>query len=130
MVIACMMSALGVTAWSAASAGACLGFLVWNFHPAKVFMGDTGSLFLGGLVCAIAFAVDMPILLLPIAGNPQIRKSGNTLYSSIFSTIFFKASADSFSFNASSPSRLSGMSDSTPSEPTIAGILNETPSIP
>ena len=66
MVIACMMSALGVTAWSAASAGACLGFLVWNFHPAKVFMGDTGSLFLGGLVCAIAFAVDMPILLLPI----------------------------------------------------------------
>lgn len=51
---------------SAASAGACLGFLVWNFHPAKVFMGDTGSLFLGGLVCALAFAIDMPILLIPI----------------------------------------------------------------
>lgn len=66
MIIACMMSELGVTAMCAASAGACLGFLVWNFHPAKVFMGDTGSLFLGGLVCALAFAVDMPILLLPV----------------------------------------------------------------
>ncbi|MEE1060779.1 MAG: phospho-N-acetylmuramoyl-pentapeptide-transferase [Ruminococcus sp.] len=66
MVIACMTSALGVTAMSAAAAGACLGFLLWNFHPAKIFMGDTGSLFLGGLVCALAFAVDMPILLLPV----------------------------------------------------------------
>ena len=66
MLISCMMSYLGVTAMCAASAGACLGFLVWNFHPAKVFMGDTGSLFLGGLVCAIAFATGMPSLLLPI----------------------------------------------------------------
>ncbi len=66
MLIASMLSCLGITAMSAASAGACLGFLVWNFHPAKVFMGDTGSLFLGGLVCALAFAVDMPILLLPV----------------------------------------------------------------
>lgn len=66
MLIASMLSYLGITAMSAAAAGACLGFLVWNFHPAKVFMGDTGSLFLGGLVCALAFAVDMPILLLPI----------------------------------------------------------------
>ncbi len=66
MLISTMMSYLGITAFCAASAGACLGFLIWNFHPAKVFMGDTGSLFLGGLVCAIAFAVDMPILLLPV----------------------------------------------------------------
>ncbi len=66
MLIASRMYCLGVTAFSAAAAGACLGFLVWNFHPAKVFMGDTGSLFLGGLVCALAFAVRMPILLLPI----------------------------------------------------------------
>ena len=42
MLIACVKSYLGITAMSAASAGACLGFLVWNFHPAKVFMGDTG----------------------------------------------------------------------------------------
>lgn len=66
MLISSMQSYLGITAMGAASAGACLGFLVWNFHPAKVFMGDTGSLFLGGLVCALAFAINMPILLLPI----------------------------------------------------------------
>ncbi len=66
MLIASMLDYLGITAMSAAAAGACLGFLVWNFHPAKVFMGDTGSLFLGGLVCALAFALDMPILLLPL----------------------------------------------------------------
>ena len=47
MLIASKLYSLGITAASAAVAGACLGFLVWNFHPAKVFMGDTGSLFLG-----------------------------------------------------------------------------------
>lgn len=66
MLIGSSTYALGLTALSAASAGACLGFLVWNFHPAKVFMGDTGSLFLGGLVCALAFATRMPVLLLPM----------------------------------------------------------------
>lgn len=66
MLIGSSTYALGITALSAAVAGACLGFLVWNFHPAKVFMGDTGSLFLGGIVCALAFAVRMPILLLPL----------------------------------------------------------------
>ncbi len=48
----------------ASVAGGCLGFLVWNFHPAKVFMGDTGSLFLGGIVCAMAFAMDMHLIML------------------------------------------------------------------
>ena len=66
MLIGSTISYLGVTALSAAVAGGCLGFLVWNFHPAKVFMGDTGSLFLGGIVCAVAFALDMPVLLLPV----------------------------------------------------------------
>lgn len=46
-----------------ALAGGCLGFLVWNFYPAKVFMGDTGSLFFGGLVVALAFDVGVPLLL-------------------------------------------------------------------
>lgn len=49
---------------AAALAGGCLGFLVWNFHPAKVFMGDTGSLFLGGLVVALAFDSGLPLLLI------------------------------------------------------------------
>lgn len=53
--------------YAAAAAGGCLGFLIWNFHPAKCFMGDTGSLFLGGLVCSIALAMDMHLLLLLIA---------------------------------------------------------------
>ncbi|HCA04507.1 MAG TPA: phospho-N-acetylmuramoyl-pentapeptide-transferase [Ruminococcaceae bacterium] len=66
MLIASATYALGLTALSAAVAGGCLGFLVWNFHPAKVFMGDTGSLFLGGIVCAMAFATGMPVLLLPM----------------------------------------------------------------
>ena len=66
MVIAAMLGYNGVTFESAALAGACLGFLVWNFNPAKVFMGDTGSLFLGGALCALAFALQAPILLIPI----------------------------------------------------------------
>ncbi len=66
MLISTMTGYAGVTMEAAALAGACLGFLVWNFNPAKVFMGDTGSLFLGGAICAIAFAVQMPILLIPV----------------------------------------------------------------
>ncbi len=66
MLISTMIGSVGVSLLSASVAGGCLGFLVWNFHPAKVFMGDTGSLFLGGMVCALAFAVDMPVLLLPL----------------------------------------------------------------
>ncbi len=43
--------------------GGTLGFLVYNFHPAKVFMGDTGSLFLGAAVSSMAFILDCPLLL-------------------------------------------------------------------
>lgn len=43
--------------------GGCLGFLVYNFYPARVFMGDTGSLFLGGAVTALAMWLDMPLIL-------------------------------------------------------------------
>ncbi len=64
MLMAPFIERTGVSIMSAAVAGGCLGFLVWNFHPAKVFMGDTGSLYLGGYMCAIAFALDMPILLI------------------------------------------------------------------
>lgn len=46
--------------------GGLLGFLVYNFNPAKVFMGDTGSLFLGGAVAAMAFAYDMPLILITL----------------------------------------------------------------
>lgn len=52
---------------AAALAGGLSAFLIYNFHPAKVFMGDTGSLFLGGMVCGLAFALDIP-LVIPIVG--------------------------------------------------------------
>ena len=44
--------------------GALIAYLFYNWHPAKVFMGDTGSLFLGGAVCGLAFALNMPLILL------------------------------------------------------------------
>lgn len=47
--------------------GACIGFLVFNWHPAKIFMGDTGSMFLGGIVTTVAISLDMTIILL-VAG--------------------------------------------------------------
>ncbi len=50
--------------FSVAVAGACAGFLAWNFYPAKVFMGDTGSMFLGGAVVAMAWAINRPEILL------------------------------------------------------------------
>ena len=46
--------------------GGLLGFLMYNFNPAKCFMGDTGSLFLGGAVAALAFAYDMPLILITL----------------------------------------------------------------
>ena len=66
MVISSDLSMFGLSIMAAAVAGGCLGFLLWNFNPAKVFMGDTGSLFLGGAVCALTFGMDLPILLIPL----------------------------------------------------------------
>ena len=48
----------------AALVGGLISYLFFNWHPAKVFMGDTGSLFLGGAVCALAFALEMPLILI------------------------------------------------------------------
>ena len=71
MVVACaFMLASGflgidsINTLSAALAGACVGFAVWNTKPAKVFMGDTGSMFLGGMVIALSFGIGRPVLLL------------------------------------------------------------------
>lgn len=57
-----------ISIFSTALAGACLGFLIHNAHPAKVFMGDTGSLGLGGAVSAIAILLNIP-LIIPIVGG-------------------------------------------------------------
>lgn len=53
--------------------GSTLGFLMFNIHPAKVFMGDTGSLLLGGVISAMALYLKMPLLLLIIALVPVIE---------------------------------------------------------
>lgn len=54
----------GMAVFAAALFGGLVGFLVYNHYPAKVFMGDTGSLFLGGAVCGMAFALDLPLILI------------------------------------------------------------------
>jgi len=66
LVIATMLQLWGAALMAAALAAGCIGFLVWNFYPAKVFMGDTGSLFLGGMLVAIAFGLGLPIFLVPV----------------------------------------------------------------
>ncbi len=54
----------GITLFASALTGGLAGFLIYNFHPAKVFMGDTGSLFLGAAIVALAMAYDMPYFIL------------------------------------------------------------------
>ena len=63
-VIAYMHKFFGVSLMASVLIGGCAGFLVWNHNPAKVFMGDTGSMFLGGMVVAIAYALNCPLILL------------------------------------------------------------------
>ena len=57
-----------ISIFSTALAGACLGFLIHNAHPAKVFMGDTGSMALGGAVAAIAVLLNLPLIIPIVAG--------------------------------------------------------------
>lgn len=64
-VIAALMSKFfGISILAAGLFGGCLGYLIWNHYPSKVMMGDTGALFLGGLVAGLAYAIDCPIILL------------------------------------------------------------------
>ena len=65
-VFALMRGLTGAGVLAAALVGGCAGFLVWNRPAAKVFMGDTGSMFIGGMVVAVAFALDTPLILLPM----------------------------------------------------------------
>ncbi len=85
MLISSLTSRIGLSIMSASLAGGCLGFLLWNFHPAKVFMGDTGSLFLGGYVCAVLFGLDREILLVLI-GFVYIAE----MFSVILQVLYFK----------------------------------------
>lgn len=67
-VLAWNLSQLEIAVFSVAVVGAVLGFLVFNAHPAKVFMGDTGSLALGGAIAAVAILLKLEIILIIIGG--------------------------------------------------------------
>lgn len=65
-VMAGMYKLTSISLVACALAGALAGYLIWNHYPAKVMMGDTGSNFIGGLVVAFAYAIDCPLILLPV----------------------------------------------------------------
>ena len=65
-VMGLLMKNTSVGVLGAALAGGCIGYVFWNHYPAKVMMGDTGSMFLGGLVVALAYAIECPVILLPV----------------------------------------------------------------
>ncbi len=92
LVVSCgfMMASgfLGITSinvLTAALAGALVGFICWNAHPAKVFMGDTGSMFLGGMVVAFSFGIGRPVLLL-LAGIVYLIEA----LSDIIQVVYYK----------------------------------------
>lgn len=63
-VMAAMYKLTSISILGAALAGGCAGYLIWNHYPAKVMMGDTGSMFLGGLIVALSYSIDCPIILI------------------------------------------------------------------
>ena len=81
-----------VSVFGSMAIGAVLGFLMFNLHPAKVFMGDTGSLLLGGVISALALYLKIPLLLIVIALIPVLetlsvmlqvayyKKTGNRIF--------------------------------------------------
>ena len=83
--IAMMKGTSEVVIFGSVVIGAVLGFLMFNLHPAKIFMGDTGSLFLGGVISSIALYLKMPLVLILIALIPILE----TL-SVIIQVVYFK----------------------------------------
>ena len=87
ILIAKLLNMQGMGFISSSMFGACLGFLFWNFHPAKMFMGDTGSLFLGGLICALGFATENIFLLIMFSMVYILE-----MFSVMLQVIYFKIS--------------------------------------
>lgn len=75
-----------VSLTAAAFVGGLTAFLLYNYHPAKVFMGDTGSLFLGGAVCSLSFVLNMP-LVIPFIGLIYVLEA----LSDVIQVGYFKA---------------------------------------
>ena len=91
-VISILKNVPEVTIIGCIAVGAILGFLMFNIHPAKVMMGDTGSLFIGGLISGMALYLKMPLILILIAFIPILettsviiqvlyyKKTGNRIF--------------------------------------------------
>lgn len=91
-VIGIMYDVKEIVVFGSIVTGTCLGFLIFNLNPAKVFMGDTGSLLLGGVIAGMAIYLKMPLVLLIIAIIPVIetisvimqvwyyKKTGNRIF--------------------------------------------------
>lgn len=86
MIMTNLLGMFGLSLEAAALAGGCLGFLIWNLHPAKVFMGDTGSLFLGAIVCGIGLGAKLHVALI-ILSFVYIAE----MFSVILQVLYFKA---------------------------------------
>ena len=86
IIIAVLRGVFGVSLLCSALLGCLLGYLIWNWNPAKVMMGDTGSMFLGGLVIAVAYCLDMPWLIL-LTGIIYVIEFG----SDVIQIVYFKA---------------------------------------
>ena len=88
-IIAIVLDVKEVVVFGTILIGACLGFLMFNMHKAKVFMGDLGSLMLGGAISTIAIYLKMPLILLIVAIVPIIET-----ISVMIQVIFFKATGN------------------------------------
>ena len=84
-VIAIILDVKEIVVFGSIIVGACLGFLIFNLNTAKVFMGDTGSLLLGGVISAIALYLQMPLILLVIAAIPVVET-----ISVVLQVVYFK----------------------------------------
>lgn len=91
LVIALVMEQIGLAVFAAALVGGCLGFLVFNRYPAKVFMGDTGSLALGAAAGSLAILTSTEVLLLVIGGVFVLET-----ISVIIQVFFFKTTGKRF----------------------------------
>lgn len=86
IIIAVLRGVFGAGLLCSALLGSLLGYLIWNWNPAKVMMGDTGSMFLGGLVIAVSYCLDMPWLIL-LSGIVYVTEFA----SDIIQIAYFKA---------------------------------------
>lgn len=86
IIIAVLRGVFGAGLLCSALLGSLLGYLIWNRNPAKVMMGDTGSMFLGGLVIAVSYCLDMPWLIL-LSGIIYVIEFA----SDIIQIVYFKA---------------------------------------